>query len=618
MMRATGRAMKLWLAAGLVVFAGACLAPEQRDPTATLMTGEELRAATSSVVDKGSIAFGESIRDISLFPGDRHGFTFYAKEGAIVRATQTAHTKANPDGFLVLLGPPAGPQTPREVLTWDDNSGGHSDALVDDFRIPASGEYQLIATSFHQRSRGMYTLSLFCLNSRCSGPPLDGRGPTTYDRTRTLQDDICQGRVTAAEMFRLGDFLFDHPFTVEEGFGNGLRDLPGRVSEQPNLRRVHWRALGGPDATNCSNCHGVGGNDGAGDGLTNVFQDGDGENTNSALERNAPALLGVGYIEKLADEMTRELQRQVASARRRARMSRRSRTVALTAKGIAFGLLRIEPDGQRVDYSGMQGVDQDLVVKPFGWKGHTASLRRFVDNALQTHLGIQTVAAVARHCRDPHPELMGSGLDCEDPDSDGVRAEFTEGQLTALSVYLALEQIPIRVMPTDPLSLRRAGEGQVLFGSLGCISCHVRELPLDSPVHVEVPDLTPGPSYRVDLTVDGREPRLRRGHDGRLTVELWSDLKRHRMGPELADPHVASFAPQIPRDEWLTRPLWGVGVTAPYLHDGRAPTLRDAIVAHGGEAAAAQANFQRLSSDEQEKVVDFLRSLARDPDRRGS
>src|SRR5437879_1849705 len=73
-------------------------------------------------------------------------------------------------------------------------------------------------------------------------------------------------------------------------------------------------------------------------------------------------------------------------------------------------------------------------------------------------------------------------------------------QLTALSVYLALEQIPIRVMPTDPLSLRRASEGQALFGSLGCISCHVRELPFDSPVHVEVPDLMPGPSYRVDLT----------------------------------------------------------------------------------------------------------------------
>src|SRR5207244_11598818 len=127
-----------------------------------------------------------------------------------------------------------------------------------------------------------------------------------------------------------------------------------------------------------------------------------------------------------------------------------------------------------------------------------------------------------------------------------------------------------------------------------------------------------GSSYAVEAPGDGRETGFRRGHDGRLTVEVWSDLKRHRMGPELADPHVASFAPQIPRDEWLTRPLWGVGVTAPYLHDGRAPTLRDAIVAHGGEAAAAQENFQRLSSDDQEKVIGFLRSLARDPGRRGS
>jgi CxxC motif-containing protein (DUF1111 family) len=81
---------------------------------------------------------------------------------------------------------------------------------------------------------------------------------------------------------------------------------------------------------------------------------------------------------------------------------------------------------------------------------------------------------------------------------------------------------------------------------------------------------------------------------------------------------MSSSAPQIPREVWLTPPLWGVGATAPYLHDGRAPSLRDAILAHGGEAAPAQANFARLPSDEQEKVVDFLRTLGRDPARRGS
>jgi len=65
-------------------------------------------------------------------------------------------------------------------------------------------------------------------------------------------------------------------------------------------------------------------------------------------------------------------------------------------------------------------------------------------------------------------------------------------------------------------------------------------------------------------------------------------------------------------------PLDGIWATAPYLHDGRAPSLRDAILAHGGEATPAQANFARLTPDEQEKVVDFLRTLGRDPARRGS
>src|SRR5262249_23706160 len=159
--------------------------------------------------------------------------------------------------------------------------------------------------------------------------------------------------------------------------------------------------FGGPDTTHCSRCHSVGGADGGGDRLTDVFQEGDGENAESALERNAPALLGLGYLEKLAGEMTDELKEEVASARRLAEDNHGSLTVALTAKGIPFGTARIGADGQSVDYDGLQGVDRDLVVKPFGWKGHTSSIRRFVDDALRTHLGIQTDAAVARNCEHP-------------------------------------------------------------------------------------------------------------------------------------------------------------------------------------------------------------------------
>src|SRR5262249_208823 len=106
----------------------------------------------------------------------------------------------------------------------------------------------------------------------------------------------------------------------------------------------------------------------------------------------------------------------------------------------------------------------------------------------------------------------------------------------------------VRVEPADSVALRRAAAGEALFSSLGCTLCHVRQLPLENPVHVETPDVAAGPPVVVDLTVQGREPRLQRRPDGRLTVELFSDLKRQELGRGLADRRVTSSAPQIPRD----------------------------------------------------------------------
>ena len=74
--------------------------------------------------------------------------------------------------------------------------------------------------------------------------------------------------------------------------------------------------------------------------------------------------------------------------------------------------------------------------------------------------------------------------------------------------------------------------------------------------------------------------RFRQVPDGGLRVELFSDLKRHDMGPELAE----SFGSDLDA-RFITARLWGVADTAPYLHDGRAHTLRDAIMMNGGEAA---------------------------------
>jgi CxxC motif-containing protein (DUF1111 family) len=93
-------------------------------------------------------------------------------------------------------------------------------------------------------------------------------------------------------------------------------------------------------------------------------------------------------------------------------------------------------------------------------------------------------------------------------------------------------------------------------------------------------------------------------------VHLFSDLKRHDMGDALATPAAQGT---IPASVFLTRPLWGLAETAPYLHDGRAPTIDDAIRMHGGEAAAARDKYLALDDDGRASVRVYLASLSRAP-----
>jgi CxxC motif-containing protein (DUF1111 family) len=93
-------------------------------------------------------------------------------------------------------------------------------------------------------------------------------------------------------------------------------------------------------------------------------------------------------------------------------------------------------------------------------------------------------------------------------------------------------------------------------------------------------------------------------------VHLFSDLKRHDMGPALA---TRSAQGTIPASVFLTRSLWGLADTAPYLHDGRAPTVHDAIVLHGGEASAARDAYLKLDEKDRAGVRVYLASLSRQP-----
>jgi CxxC motif-containing protein (DUF1111 family) len=328
--------------------------------------------------------------------------------------------------------------------------------------------------------------------------------------------------------------------------------------------------------------------------------------------RNPPALLGDGYIQQLGIEMTADLQGQLASAKSSAGSATAPQPVALTSKGVSFGSITVNADGS-VDFSQLQGVDKDLVVKPHGWKGRVAALRRFVEGGFQVHLGMASQSLIATNCgAHPIPNVVGNGTDCTDPDNDGVRDEILESQLTEMALYPTLLQVPMRINPTDPTALSRAQNGEQLFNQVGCTNCHVQALVLANSVHTERPDLSGGSGFQTDLTVDGRVPRLAKQSDGTVNVELWSDLKRHDMGASLADAH-DTFGGAVAARQFLTRPLWGVASSPPYLHDGRAPDLQTAIQLHDGDAASVRDAFLALDPDSQAQLVEFLQTLGRDP-----
>jgi hypothetical protein len=379
---------------------------------------------------------------------------------------------------------------------------------------------------------------------------------------------------------------------------------------------VHHELFGGPETISCPSCHWVGGPNGAGAETDNAFLQGDGEHTSSGDQRNPPALVGLGVVQALAREMTGDLQRQRADLVRDTARAGADREVRLGSKGVDFGVLRATAKGE-IDSTGLRGVDPDLVVKPFGWKGTAATFADFAAEALQVHIGIQSDELLATAAR----AVVGDGADTADPDGDGVRGELGRGPFTAMMAHLALLEMPIvepliqnrqlppaasaRAAPTTTSFAEDFRRGRAQFRELGCAGCHVPMLVLASPV-VAVEGMPP-----IDLSREMPRPAL--AYDAALggyPVWLFSDLKRHDMGTANAAGHVQRG---VALQEYLTPRLWGVADSAPYLHDGRAPSLDYAIAGHDGEGAAARAAFTALPHEERGPLRVYLMSLRREP-----
>jgi CxxC motif-containing protein (DUF1111 family) len=224
-------------------------------------------------------------------------------------------------------------------------------------------------------------------------------------------------------------------------------------------------------------------------------------------------------------------------------------------------------DGDGISGRAARGPDGRLTR--FGRKADIASIEDFTRHALRFEMGLTS---------RPTDHDMVNGV-APPPGTDPAgEPEVDAGTVALLTDFVRFLTPPGAAVPRGAAHADTIARGRELFERLGCTGCHT--------------------------------PALRTGaHDipalNRKTVTLYSDLLLHDMGPGLANVCAHDASPA----ELRTSPLMGLGHRQFFLHDGRATDLREAIVAHDGEARAARDAFARLSWAAQELVVLFLRSL---------
>jgi CxxC motif-containing protein (DUF1111 family) len=212
-------------------------------------------------------------------------------------------------------------------------------------------------------------------------------------------------------------------------------------------------------------------------------------------------------------------------------------------------------------------------VGRFGWKANQPTVRQQTAGAFLGDMGITS----SLH---PDQDCTSVELECNDSIIGGT-PEIEEKQLLDVILYSRLLAVPARRDIDDPVVQR----GEDLFDSLGCASCHVKELATGGSDLPEVAD---------------------------QTIRPFTDLLLHDMGPELADGRPDNDASGV---EWRTPPLWGIGLIQTVnghtrlLHDGRARNAEEAILFHGGEAQASRDAFVARKSSEREALLRFLESL---------
>ncbi|HWA47546.1 MAG TPA: di-heme oxidoredictase family protein [Dongiaceae bacterium] len=252
---------------------------------------------------------------------------------------------------------------------------------------------------------------------------------------------------------------------------------------------------------------------------------------------------------------------------------------------IPFGRMADLADPDDLDGDGISGAvvmgtyaDDNIHPGRFGWKAVEPDLERQASSAFHLDIGLSTPT---------HLEPWG---DCTEAEArcralpHGAKAGEPEvnGQLVSLIAnYLRDLPAPQAAQPTDETQA-----GAAIFAKAGCGACHTERQP--------------------SLDAAGQE----------IWIAPYTDLLVHDMGDGLADvTDTGAISSAIDAREWRTAPLWGLGQraangpAATLLHDGRARSILEAILWHGGEAARSRQAATDLSAADRARLIAFLESL---------
>lgn len=407
-----------------------------------------------------------------------------------------------------------------------------------------------------------------------------------------------------------GRNLFQRKFTVAQGLGPRTGDGIGDIEAEASI--------GAGLADSCAACHGRPRGSAGFGGVVFTRPD----------SRDAPHLFGLGIVEMLADEITHDLRQISDEAVKIAKYKGRAITKRLVSKGLRYGKIRANPDGS-VDTTRVEGVNSDLRVRPFFHHGGTISIREFIVGALNAEMGLEaadpdlaraaagerivTAAGMVLDGSVDSLEAPPAARESDDPDLDGVANEIPAGLVDHLEFYLLNYFQPATYETT-----RRTEKGRRILKEVGCTTCHRPTLVIEHDRRVA--DVVTEYNHQngvfnhlfATATLLTKEvpgsghPTIKKPQGQPFSVtNIYADFKRHDLGPNYWE---RNFDGTLTK-EFMTEPLWGVGSTAPYGHDGRSINLREVILRHGGEAQESRDAFGDLPVRRQEFVLDFLQSL---------